>query len=380
MTENIIFMEALAHQMRGATIMFFIFLCVLTYKDRKQNRMMQVLFFTFLCLAVGFLKDSIFLSRAMYGNPFIDNMVGIFDVSVMLVVCNFFLEAVRPESTKKPSVWIYPAAELLLIPIYAIFRNSGIVTAAYILGYAAAVGKVIYIMIYAIRHRKYMHNHYSYSDNISLRWVVISCLIYFVSVFIYAMAFSVSTWQSEVLYCVLTITVCSYIIYSALHHKVIMTSEEEETEIGETLENTEGYLEETTGVPVTENIQNITEMIEHKLKQCMETQKLYLNPKLSLNPVAMEIGSNTKYVSLYLNHSLGCTFYDYINKFRVEESCRILEKMTDTGRINMTEVAEMSGFNSVSTFNRYFRSVMGITPKEYYKKCMNRKRTDSNNK
>ena len=105
-------MEALAHQMRGATIMFFIFLCVLTYKDRKQNRMMQVLFFTFLCLAVGFLKDSIFLSRAMYGNPFIDNMVGIFDVSVMLVVCNFFLEAVRPESTKKPSVWIYPAAEM----------------------------------------------------------------------------------------------------------------------------------------------------------------------------------------------------------------------------------------------------------------------------
>ena len=196
--------------------MFFIFLSVLTYKDRKQNRMMQVLFFTFLCLAVGFLKDSIFLSRAMYGNPFIDNMVGIFDVSVMLVVCNFFLEAVRPESTKKPSVWIYPAAELLLIPIYAIFRDNGIVTAAYILGYAAAVGKVIYIMIYAIRHRKYMHNHYSYSDNISLRWVVISCLIYFVSVFIYAMAFSVSTWQSEVLYCVLTITVCSYIIYSAL--------------------------------------------------------------------------------------------------------------------------------------------------------------------
>ena len=159
-----------------------------------------------------------------------------------------------------------------------------------------------------------------------------------------------------------------------------MTSEEEETEIGETLEKTEGYLEETTGISVTENIQNITEMVEHKLKQCMETQKLYLNPKLSLNTVAMEIGSNAKYVSLYLNHSLGCTFYDYINKFRVEESCRILEKMTDTGRINMTEVAEMSGFNSVSTFNRYFRSVMGITPKEYYKKCMNRKRTDSNNK
>ena len=380
MTENIIFIEALAHQMRGATIMFFIFLCVLTYKTRKQNRMMQVLFIMFICLAVGFLKDSIFLSRIIGDKPFIDNMVGMFDLSVMLVVCNFFLEAVRPESTRKLSVWIYPVVELLFIPIYAIFRKNEIVTVAFFFGYAAAVAKIIYVLIYSIRHRKFLADHYSYSDNISVRWVVISCLIYFVSVFIYAMAFSVSTWQSEVLYCVLTITVCSYMIYSALHHKVIMTSEEEETEIGEALENTEGYMEETTGVSAPENIQNITEMIEHKLKQCMETDKLYLNPKLSLNNVAMEIGSNTKYLSLYLNHSLGCTFYDYINRFRVEESCRILEKMTDTGRINMTDVAEMSGFNSVSTFNRYFRSVMGITPKEYYKKCMNRARTNANNK
>ena len=40
--------------------------------------------------------------------------------------------------------------------------------------------------------------------------------------------------------------------------------------------------------------------------------------------------------------------------------------MSDIGRINMTDVAQQSGFNSVSTFNRYFKKVMGLTPKAYY--------------
>ena len=121
--------------------------------------------------------------------------------------------------------------------------------------------------------------------------------------------------------------------------------------------------------PSPNNLQYITSLIEPKLKQSMETDKLYLNPQLSLNLVATEIGSNTKYLSIYLNRRLGCTFNNYINRFRVEEACSILRNMTDAERLNMTQVAQMSGFNSVSSFNRYFRSVKGGTPKDYYKNC-----------
>ena len=118
------------------------------------------------------------------------------------------------------------------------------------------------------------------------------------------------------------------------------------------------------------NLQYIKSMIEPKLSECMENGKLYLNPNLSLKTVATEIGSNTKYLSVYLNRCLGVSFYDYINNFRVEKACSIFREMVKSGRINMPEVSERSGFNSVSTFNRYFKKVKGLAPKDYYKRCL----------
>ena len=132
MHDNISFIEALAHQMRGATIMFFLILCVLTFGKRKQNRMMRVLFISFVCMAVGLLKDSIFLFGSMADNSLVNAVVELLDLSVMLVVVNFFLEAVKPESTGKPFVWISPVLVLAFIPVYSIIGKAWIVTTAYI--------------------------------------------------------------------------------------------------------------------------------------------------------------------------------------------------------------------------------------------------------
>ena len=59
------FAEALAHQMRGMTIMYFLIWNVHLYNYRKQNRMMKFLFIATLFLTLGFLKDSIFLAEAL---------------------------------------------------------------------------------------------------------------------------------------------------------------------------------------------------------------------------------------------------------------------------------------------------------------------------
>lgn len=107
-------------------------------------------------------------------------------------------------------------------------------------------------------------------------------------------------------------------------------------------------------------------LIATRLAQYMEQERNFLNSKLSLREVATAIGSNMTYLSLYLNHRLNASFYDYVNCYRVEEACRILSRMSGGERINMTEVAQQSGFNSISTFNRYFKKTKGITPKEYY--------------
>lgn len=106
------------------------------------------------------------------------------------------------------------------------------------------------------------------------------------------------------------------------------------------------------------------EYIANALLRCMETEKLYLNPLLSLNDLAQAVGCNKTYVSSVVN-SRGKTFYDYVNEYRIAEACRIME--TSEERLSMADVATQSGFNSMSSFNRYFSKIKGVTPANYYR-------------
>ena len=103
-----------------------------------------------------------------------------------------------------------------------------------------------------------------------------------------------------------------------------------------------------------------------RLEQKMSQDKLYLNPKLTITDVATAIGTNKTYLSNYLNNTLNTSFFDYINTFRINEACRIIEMMPERGRISMSVVAQKSGFNSLSSFHRYFENLKGISPKSYY--------------
>lgn len=74
--------------------------------------------------------------------------------------------------------------------------------------------------------------------------------------------------------------------------------------------------------------------------------------------------SNKTYISSYIN-SQGKTFYDYVNEYRISEDCRM--KDTSEEHLSMTEVSMRSGFNSISSFNRYFLKIKGVTPTNYYR-------------
>lgn len=101
-----------------------------------------------------------------------------------------------------------------------------------------------------------------------------------------------------------------------------------------------------------------------KLVQAMEVDKMYLNQNLSLNDVSQAVGIPRYHLSLVLNKKLNNTFFDYINKYRVEEVKRIIltpgsEKMTLLG------IAFDAGFNSKATFNRSFKKYENLTPQQY---------------
>ena len=97
----------------------------------------------------------------------------------------------------------------------------------------------------------------------------------------------------------------------------------------------------------------------------MEEDRVFLDPKLSLQSLALHVGQNRTYVSYYLNHSLKMTFYEYLNRYLVEEACVRIQDMTQDERKPLVAISQECGFNSFSTFNRAFSKLKGVTPGDY---------------
>jgi len=98
-----------------------------------------------------------------------------------------------------------------------------------------------------------------------------------------------------------------------------------------------------------------------KLEHLMNEEKIYCKPDLTITFLAQEIGVNRTYLSRYINAATGGTFYDYINSYRLREAQKYLIE-TD---LPVSAIAKMSGFASLATFSRYFRSAHNQTPSDY---------------
>ena len=354
--------EAFAHYMRGAVTLFFIFWCFKLYEYKRRNRMMKLLYYATLFLAFGFLKDAVFLFSEWKNSMLLNDVARTFDLLFIPLICSFFLEAVRPGLvTNKKLVWAL-GVQSMFVAIFAVYPDETVISCALIMDFLMSLVTIIYVVIFSITYRKFISSNYSYRENIDVTWVAVSCIVYFSTLFFFIFAFEETTWLSESMYDLFSIVLWTFLFLFARRHRVMRIfkqKEKPETAVTDELHGPESVEEEQ---PQSYRDDIITE----KLTRLMEVNKVYLNPKVSLGEVALAIGSNKTYLSDYFNNSLNTTFYDYINTYRIAEACRIIDAMPTEGRKPMSAVAEVSGFNSLSTFNRYFVKVKGMSPKSYY--------------
>ena len=105
-----------------------------------------------------------------------------------------------------------------------------------------------------------------------------------------------------------------------------------------------------------------------KLSELATSGYFIRSPRLTLSELAAELGTNRTTLSNYLNQEVGTTFYDYINSHRVSEAERLLAE--PSGHWSVEQLAEMSGFNSVSTFRRAFSKKHGMSPQQYRERAL----------
>lgn len=100
-----------------------------------------------------------------------------------------------------------------------------------------------------------------------------------------------------------------------------------------------------------------------KLEAWMDEKKPYLNKDFCLVQLMEVLPMNRTYLSKFINTEYGCSFYQFVTNYRIEEAKRLMKENPD---MKLQDVAEKSGFSSATVFGRIFRRETGVTPTEWH--------------
>lgn len=103
-----------------------------------------------------------------------------------------------------------------------------------------------------------------------------------------------------------------------------------------------------------------------QLSSLMENDKLFLDNDLNLAAVAEKLGISIHETSFLINESTKDNFYNFINKYRVDEAKKLLASAR-MDELNILGIAFASGFSSKTTFNTTFKKIVGVSPSQYSK-------------
>ena len=114
--------------------------------------------------------------------------------------------------------------------------------------------------------------------------------------------------------------------------------------------------------PVENNPSNGKTEFGDQLKVLMEEKQLFKNKDLRIADVATALGTNTTYLSTYLNGELNTNFPAFVTGYRIRYA---QELMHENPTMRLSQVAEESGFTNEKTFLRTFKASCGLTPSEW---------------
>lgn len=90
-----------------------------------------------------------------------------------------------------------------------------------------------------------------------------------------------------------------------------------------------------------------------KLEALINDEQAFLEQELRLEDVAKRIGTNRTYLLQALNSGMHMTFKEYINRKRIAHAEKLIESNPTLPR---TEIATLSGYNSMSAFYRNWKT------------------------
>lgn len=105
-------------------------------------------------------------------------------------------------------------------------------------------------------------------------------------------------------------------------------------------------------------------LLIEKITHLMEEEELYKSTDLTTEVLAGYLGISRKKLYLFLKEHYDSTFSDYVNGIRLECAEKLMSEKKCIN-LSISQISEMSGFNSVKTFNKFFKEKHLTTPTKY---------------
>jgi AraC-like DNA-binding protein len=83
--------------------------------------------------------------------------------------------------------------------------------------------------------------------------------------------------------------------------------------------------------------------------------------EISLKEISAVAGLNVHSFCRFFKSRTQKPFTTFVNELRIGHACKLLHK----NQFTMVQLADKCGYNNVTHFNRFFKRLKGVTPKEY---------------
>lgn len=100
--------------------------------------------------------------------------------------------------------------------------------------------------------------------------------------------------------------------------------------------------------------------LARQLRDMVEQEERFLESDLRLSSLAKTLKTVPQHVSQAINEHFGCSFSQWINRYRIQYACQLLRKGASA-----KEAGYQSGFNNLSTFYQVFKKEKGMPPAAY---------------
>lgn len=340
----------------GMAIMFYSMMAWLFW-FRSRGRAKHMIAFIMLMIALQNVKDLAIIDTDNVYDPSLSAIATCVDIIAVPIYGFILVELCRPGWIKTRWMVMTEVPFVVMSLLYVLTQNHLFYMLLWVLSLAYGLWCIVWMIHDLPRYHRWLKNEYSYQENINLHWLRGVTLLFFIILCIWVVDCIYPSTLIDTIYILSSLVgwmvVCYFINRQELVIKEVIDSLPTETAEPLAPATADGETEESDN----ERIQLLSEQLE----KLFTVDKVYLEPRLRLVDLAQKLGTNRTYLSNFFNKERQTTFYEFVNGYRISHS----ENLLTTTDYTLDVVAELSGFNSLSTFRRAFSVKNNCSPQEY---------------